>query len=267
MEHSKKYFVIDEAGLQKIREALPPESDTPLKKFNQAFIENKMLDKNIKDKSWAETKGRVVPIISEGIKKAVEATSFPIVSTPSAKDDDDDDEIMLDLETGLGVKYRNKGIKLYHLLKRIPGVTIRKNGIEVDGYKIRGSSANIITNLAKNTNMIAYESVILLQKAIDGGYGELVRNLISNKEAKKYLDDELGKEPGRTSTPRSGQRQNLALSGIESDDDTFKEAHDQTDPVLGQRGSNKRIKWISLFDKKRKTGLKQNGGKLHKKRR
>ena len=39
MQHSKKFYVIDESGLDRIRRALPPDSATPLKRFNEAFIE------------------------------------------------------------------------------------------------------------------------------------------------------------------------------------------------------------------------------------
>ena len=276
MQHSKKFYVIDESGLDRIRRALPPDSETPLKRFNEAFIEGKQLDKNVKDASWKNTGTRVIPIISEGLQKAVQAASTaptPPVSSvplvPGVDKDDDDDEIIMDLETALGIKYRNKGMRLYHLIKRLPGVKIRKNGIEVDGYKIRGSSANIISNLVKNSTIIAYESAVLLDKAINEGFGELVLNLISNREAKKYLNTEMAKlESVRTSTPRSDRlpssSRNLALSGflenLESDDETFKEARDIIDSaVKTKRGNNKRIKWTSLFAKK--NGRKQKGRK------
>ena len=274
MQHSKKFYVIDESGLDRIRRALPPDSETPLKRFNEAFIEGKQLDKNVKDASWKNTGTRVIPIISEGLQKAVQAASTtPLVSfvplVSGVDKDDDDDEIIMDLETALGIKYRNKGMRLYHLIKRLPGVKIVKNGIEVDGYKIRGSSANIISNLVKNSTIIAYESAVLLDKAINEGFGELVLNLISNREAKKYLNTEMAKlESVRTSTPRSDRlpssSRNLALSGLlenlESDDETFKEARDIIDSaVKTKRGNNKRIKWTSLFAKK--NGRKQKGRK------
>ena len=271
MQHSKKFYVIDESGLDRIRRALPPDSETPLKRFNEAFIEGKQLDKNVKDASWKNTGTRVIPIISEGVQKAVQAvsTTHPgssVSLVPGIDKDDDDDEIIMDLETALGIKYRNKGMRLYHLIKRLPGVKIVKNGIEVDGYKIRGSSANIISNLVKNSTIIAYESAVLLDKAINEGFGELVLNLISNREAKKYLNTEMAKlESVRTSTPRSDRlpssSRNLALSGfLESDDETFKEAQDIIDSaVKTKRGNNKRIKWTSLFAKK--NGRKQKGRK------
>ena len=140
MQHSKKFYVIDERGLDRIRRVLPTDSATPLKRFNEAFIE---------------------------------------------------------------------------------------------------------------------------------GFGELVFNLISNREAKKYLNTEMAKlESVRTSTPRSDRlpssSRNLALSGLlenlESDDETFKEARDIIDSaVKTKRGNNKRIKWTSLFAKK--NGRKQKGRK------
>ena len=120
--------------------------------------------------------------------------------------------------------------------------------------------------MVKNSTIIAYESAVLLDKAINEGFGELVLNLISNREAKKYLNTEMAKlESVRTSTPRSDRlpssSRNLALSGfLESDDESFKEAQDIIDSaVKTKRGNNKRIKWTSLFAKK--NGRKQKGRK------
>ena len=284
MLHSKKYYIMDAEAYERMKRDLPPETDAPLKEFNQSFIENKKLATNIENAEWSNLGSKIAPIISKGVSE---------VSTPQISKVDVDEEMMTLLEKAMGKKYQNKGIKMYQLLKKLPGVTITLDEIFADGKKILGNPVAIISNLVKNNALMAYDCDILLEKALSAGHESLMKKLVENREAKQIIADlmeaiqysnsiqpnlitstpkptdslsllKTPKSTGKLMTPKSQRKRKSKKNEVdtmEGDETLMNESSDDdesfTDAPLADsiRGSNKRkrVKWLSLFTK--------NGGK------
>ena len=271
---------MDADGYERMKRELPPETDAPLKEFNQSFIENKKLATNMENAEWSNLGTKLAPIISKGVSE---------VSLPQTSKVDVDEEMMTLLEKAMGKKYQNKGIKMYQLLKKLPGVTITLDEIFADGKKILGNPVAIISNLVKNNALLAYDCDILLEKALSAGHESLMRKLVENREAKQIITDlmeaiqysntvqpvtstpkpgaspSLPKTPkstGKTMMPKSQKKRKSKKNDAdesEGDDTLMNESSDDdddesfTDAPLAEsiRGSNKRkrVNWLSLFTK------------------
>ena len=273
---------MDADGYETMKKSLPPETDVPLKEFNQAFIENKKLAANMENAEWTGIGSKLAPIISKGVNDATTLQSGNV---------DVDEEMMILLEKALGKKYQNKGIKMYQLLKKLPGVTISLNEITADGKKIVGNPVAIISNLVKSNALLAYDCDILLEKALTTGQESLIKKLVENREAKQIMADlmeaiqysnqasnqaSMGpvtstpkpasqffspKSTGKVKTPKSRSKRkskkNASNDNDEDGDETLKEGSSDeesfADAPLAKsiRGSNKRkrVKLLSLFTK------------------
>ena len=255
MEHSRKFYAIDADAYKRLLNRVNG-AESAVKEFNEQHIGAKVIDQNQKDAAWKETENRWAPIVTAGVRAA--APSAPL-SAPPISSEVKTKDIVTELESTLGSKYRMKGIKLYNLLQKIDGVILEGDQIVVDGQMIRGDPASILSNLVKNQGFLSYDSHKLLEKAVLAGHGSLLKQLVENKEGKQFLKEFMANTtlqsdlPLSASTPKSGKKKRKRKGEDESNESTrFFEAE--------QTGSNKRVKWSTLFNHGRKQRNKRAGG-------
>ena len=163
----------------------PTKYDEEINKYNEKMHEKNIMDEKVKNDAWSDIGNRVSNMLT-----ASDGTLVP------------------ELEERLGQKYLIRGMKFFTILKNLNGIKFKGNGIYfADKTKIVGSPSNIIANLVKEGKMLGYDSEPLLNKLISAGYGDITRNLLSNKEAKRLLGDKKAVE----STPAT-PREHLSFS-------------------------------------------------------
>ena len=278
--------MIDEASFDRMKKKNEHDDSTvALNEHNQGFIENRVLKAREKEKNWKEVGDRLKPLISEGIQDA--GSKMAAASPPAGgpvSGNAEEREMIAELESVVDTRSLNKTIKLYYMLKAVPGVEINKNGISVDGQLMAGTSTAILINLVKPQAMMTYSSWPLLEKILDNGMEKNdLRKIIGNKEAREWIDEYdvrraasfRGATSSRTLTPISASTPELqgryrsrmrADEEEEEDDDDGNETFSPGRTVREKRGSNKRPgkKWQSMFASRKRVVKKKHGRKSRK---
>ena len=242
MMYSKKMYLLSPSDLQMLKENKKKidSEDIQLNKTNENLIQGKILNRNEKDKAW-QTYGNEMQKV---IKKSIDDTDLaanlpnlasaslpgsipPLSSTPMPSD-------VSFIKLGVGVKLVNKVSRFYNLLQSIQqtGISVNPQQIFLDGSPV-GGTLEILKSLVSSNKYLRLPLDEFLARIAD--HPQIV-NLISNRQAKEFLQTILGPESTGVAKSLNFELENEEESNI------------KTGSGLNRKKKKRKIKkWATLF--------------------
>ena len=178
MKHSKKYYILDEDTMERVRgtDVLNDINRNQTKVLNDYYtniIKEKIEDKNKEQKEWKEFGQNLQPILkSTNLSVEEEKKFFP-------------DQIMDFLRTQISSGKYGVALKLFALLSGIDGVKVSKEKIYVNEKALPNSMVEIFRDLITAHPFISYEYGSLLKMLAPF---KDIKGVIFNKRALELID-------------------------------------------------------------------------------
>ena len=202
-----------------------PANDISVSQMNDSILQRKTLEKNVNKSKWDDFGKNLTPIITNSLTTASNQLVSPpnttnLVSTPVASSSSSPqsaqkaDPMIALIADSTTSNYYTKALRLYMLLKDVPGIRITPSSIIVDGKELFGLSTTNIGQLVKPNKYLSFQLGDLLAKIYDRPD---ITELIANQQAKAALNafervqsnESLRAENVfETSTPKSAYRKN-----------------------------------------------------------
>ena len=260
MQYSKQMYLVSPEEYLALKAQGKASDLIDLNKHNTTMIQNQVLQKNQKDKSWKDYGTEMEKVIAQGIdesdlhKRTTSpqnlSTSFTIAPTGSNHE-------LSFIRENIAAKMVNKVAQFYNMLKTIPEVQIRENNMTVDGAPQQGTTLEILRNLVYKQKFLKYAVTPLLKYI--ASYPDLVK-MIGNTEAQEILK-KMRNGQRETGTVSQNPSLDFTLDETNQDESFNQEPSATSTPIprskkkggkkrkekKEERKGEKKIKWISIF--------------------